>query len=196
MFEKIKNIKETAKLLNKLRNISENSTPEDVLSSLGIDESALDSMMQDFENMKVILEYKKDSNNEDLSYNYPSDSGFDLRANEEINLAPFGRALVSTGIYFNIPKNYEIQIRPKSGLAINKGLTVLNTPGTVDEGYTGEVQVIIFNTNKEQFKINKGMKIAQAVLSKCYPGRNVNLVKVDKIESKDRGENGFGSTGI
>ena len=92
MFEKIKNIKETAKLLNKLRSISENSTPEDVMSTLGIDESALNSMMQDFENMKVILEYKKDSNNEDLSYNYPSDSGFDLRSNEEIYLPPFGRA--------------------------------------------------------------------------------------------------------
>ena len=195
MFEKIKNIKETAKLLNKLRNISENSTPEDVLSSLGIDESALDSMMQDFENMKVILEYKKDSNNEDLSYNYPSDSGFDLRANEEINLAPFGRALVSTGIYFNIPKNYEIQIRPKSGLAINKGLTVLNTPGTVDEGYTGEIKVIVINMDNVSHTIKKGEKVAQAVLCPVLTGFKVNLTKVASFKNKDRNSNGFGSTG-
>lgn len=195
MFEKIKNIKETAKLLNKLRNISENSTPEDVMSSLGIDESALNSMMQDFENMKVVLEYKKDSNNEDLSYNYPSDSGFDLRANEEIYLAPFGRALVPTGIYFNIPKNYEIQVRPKSGLAINKGLTVLNTPGTVDEGYTGEIKVIVINMDNISQTIKKGEKIAQAVLCPVLPGSKVSLTKVASFNNKDRNSNGFGSTG-
>ena len=73
---------------------------------------------------------------------------------------------------------------------------VLNSPGTVDEGYTGEIQVIIFNTNKEPFQITKGMKVAQAVLSKCYPGKVVNLVRVNEINDKDRGDKGFGSTGI
>ena len=97
------------------------------------------------------------------TYAYPSDSGFDLRSTVEINIPPFGRALVPTGIKLSIPEEYEIQIRPKSGLAINQGLTVLNTPGTVDSGYVGEIKVIVFNTNKETVTVSKGMKIAQAV---------------------------------
>ena len=157
--------------------------------------------LKDFENQmiesmsKVDLPYSSESDL-NLNYNYISDSGFDLYSTQEILIEGFGRALVPTGIRFEIPEGFEIQVRSKSGLALKQGLMVLNSPGTVDEGYTGEVQVIIFNTNKDQFKITKGMKIAQAVLSKCYPGRNVNLVKVNKVESKDRGENGFGSTGI
>lgn len=196
MINKLKNIKDTAKLLNKLRNISENSTPEDVLSSLGIDDSSFDNILKDFENMKVVLEYVDKSDNGELSYVYPTDSGIDLRANEEVNLSPFGRCLVSTGIFFNIPKNYEIQIRPKSGLAINKGITVLNTPGTVDEGYTGEIKVILINMDNVSHTINRGEKIAQAVLCPVLPGSRVKLTKVKDFQNKDRNNNGFGSTGI
>ena len=97
-------------------------------------------------------------------YAYPSDSGFDLRSTVEINIPPFGRALIPTGIKLSIPEEYEIQIRPKSGLALNQGLTVLNTPGTVDSGYVGEIKVIVFNTNNATVTVSKGMKIAQAVL--------------------------------
>ena len=129
-------------------------------------------------------------------YAYPSDSGFDLFSTEEVILQPFGRALVPTGIKLSIPDEFEIQVRPKSGLAINQGLTVLNTPGTVDSGYNGEIKVIIFNTNNISVSIPKGTKIAQAVLSPVVNGKYVNLVQVDKVNDGDRGDNGFGSTGL
>lgn len=130
------------------------------------------------------------------SYAYASDSGFDLFSVEKIIIPPFGRALIPTGIKLSIPEGFEIQVRPKSGLAINMGLTVLNTPGTVDQGYTGEIQVIVFNTNNNTIIIEKGMKIAQAVLCPVVHGKYVNFVEVDNIEDKDRGINGFGSTGV
>jgi dUTP pyrophosphatase len=129
-------------------------------------------------------------------YAYPSDSGFDLYSTEELEIGPFGRALVSTGIKLSIPDEFEIQVRPKSGLAINQGLTVLNTPGTVDSGYNGEIKVIIFNTNNHIVTIPKGMKIAQAVLCPVVNGKYVNLIEVDKVTGGDRENNGFGSTGI
>lgn len=129
-------------------------------------------------------------------YAYPSDSGFDLFSTVEIILQPFGRALVPTGIKLSIPEEFEIQVRPKSGLAINQGLTVLNTPGTVDSGYNGEIKVIIFNTNNTSVTIPKGTKIAQAVLSPVVNGKYVNLVQVNKVSDGDRGDNGFGSTGL
>jgi dUTP pyrophosphatase len=129
-------------------------------------------------------------------YVYPSDSGFDLFSTEEIILQSFGRALVPTGIKLSIPEEFEIQVRPKSGLAINQGLTVLNTPGTVDSGYNGEIKVIIFNTNNTTVTIPKGTKIAQAVLSPVVNGKYVDLIQVNKVGDGDRGDNGFGSTGL
>ena len=129
-------------------------------------------------------------------YAYPSDSGFDLHASEEVIIGPFGRALVPTGLKLSFEEGYEIQVRPKSGLAIKQGLTVLNTPGTVDQGYTGEIQVIVFNTNNTTITIPKGMKIGQGVLCPVVQGKYVNFESVDKVEDKDRGNNGFGSTGI
>lgn len=130
------------------------------------------------------------------SYAYPSDSGFDLYSTVEINIPAFGRALVPTGLKLSIPDEYEIQVRPKSGLALNQGLTVLNTPGTVDSGYVGEIKVIVFNTNNTTAVISKGMKIAQAVLCPVVNGKYVSFEQVNKVEDKDRGDNGFGSTGI
>ena len=132
----------------------------------------------------------------DPKYNYESDSGFDLYSVEDIVIPPFGRALVPTGICFDIPEGLEIQVRTKSGLAINQGLMVLNSPGTVDAGYNGEVKVIIFNANSLEFKITKGMKIAQGVLCPVLAGGYVELIKVSEIKEKDRNSNGFGSTGI
>jgi len=130
------------------------------------------------------------------SYNYDSDSGFDLHSVEEVTLPPFGRALVPTGLAFGIPPEYEVQIRPKSGLALKQGLTVLNTPGTIDAGYDGEIKVIVFNTNNHEVTITKGMKVGQAVLAPVVCGYYVNLEMVEQIEKKERGDNGFGSTGI
>jgi dUTP pyrophosphatase len=129
-------------------------------------------------------------------YAYPSDSGFDLYSVEELEMTPLSRALVSTGLKVSFDEGYEIQVRPKSGLAINYGITCLNTPGTVDQGYTGEIKVILFNTSNETFTVKKGMKIAQAVLCPVMNGKFVNLELVESIDNKDRGNNGFGSTGI
>jgi dUTP pyrophosphatase len=122
------------------------------------------------------------------SYAYPSDSGFDLRSTIEINIPPFGRVLIPTGIKLLIPEEYEIQVRPKSGLALNQGLTVLNTPGTVDSGYVGEIKVIVFNTNNETVTVSKGMKIAQAVLCPVVCGKYVSFESTNKVEDKDRGD--------
>jgi dUTP pyrophosphatase len=130
------------------------------------------------------------------SYAYPSDSGFDLHSTIEINIPPFGRALIPTGIKLSIPEEYEIQVRPKSGLALNQGLTVLNTPGTVDSGYVGEIKVIVFNTSNETVTVSKGMKIAQAVLCPVVCGKYVSLELTNKVDDKDRMDNGFGSTGL
>ena len=130
------------------------------------------------------------------SYAYPTDSGFDLHSTSDLEVGPFGRVLVPTGIKLSFQEGYEIQVRPKSGLAIKQGLTVLNTPGTVDQGYTGEIQVIVFNTNNYSVTIPKGMKIAQAVLCPVMNGKFVLLKEVENVKDKDRGDNGFGSTGI
>jgi dUTP pyrophosphatase len=129
-------------------------------------------------------------------YAYPTDSGFDLHSTQDLEIGPFGRILVPTGLKISFSEGYEIQVRPKSGLAIKQGLTVLNTPGTVDQGYTGEIQVIVFNTNNYTVMIPKGMKVAQAVLTPVVQGKYVTFEKVDEIKNKDRGNNGFGSTGI
>jgi dUTP pyrophosphatase len=129
-------------------------------------------------------------------YNYDSDSGFDLHSVEDVVIPAFGRALVPSGLAFDIRDGFEIQVRTKSGLAINQGLMVLNSPGTVDNGYTGEVKGIIFNTNPTEVTIPKGMKFGQAVLCPVVNGAWVDLNQVEKINKKERGTNGFGSTGI
>ena len=129
-------------------------------------------------------------------YAYESDSGFDLHSTQDLEIGPFGRILVPTGIKISFEEGYEIQVRPKSGLAIKQGLTVLNTPGTVDQGYTGEIQVIVFNTNNYSVMIPKGMKVAQAVLCPVINGKYIKFEQVEALNQKDRGDNGFGSTGI
>jgi len=123
----------------------------------------------------------------------PGDVGFDLFANEELVLKPGERKLVGTGIKIALPESYEAQVRPKSGLAINHGITVLNTPGTIDAGYRGEIKVILINLSNEEFKIEKGQKIAQMVFNK------VEIPKLEEVEELDktaRNERGFGSTGL
>ena len=159
----------------------------------------MEQLEKDMENYHETLPLPYVKLNDDAvtpSYNYPSDSGFDLYSTEEVVIDSLGRALVPTGLSFDIKDGYEIQVRSKSGLAINQGLMVLNSPGTVDSGFLGEVKVIIFNTNKESFTIKKGMKVAQAVLCPVVNGKWINLTETNKHNEKDRGNNGFGSTGI
>jgi dUTP pyrophosphatase len=104
--------------------------------------------------------------------------------------------LIPTGLHIDIPDGYEIQVRSKSGLALKQGLMVLNSPGTVDQGYLGEIQVILFNTTNQKVKIEKGQKIAQAVLCPVVSGKWINLVESEFLQEKDRNNNGFGSSGI
>ena len=169
---------------------------EKIYDNYGLDIKELETEMSTY-SQKRELGYKVvHPDTVEPKYNYMTDSGFDLHSTEEVILPPFGRSLIPTGLCFDIPDGYELQIRPKSGLAINQGLTILNTPGTADCGYTGEIKAIVFNTNQTEFTIPKCMKIAQAVLCPVVNGRWVDLVKVELIKEKDRNSAGFGSTGI
>lgn len=184
--------------LNQLRDFVDKSYSEqqDKLSDeLGFDLSEFQDANQFVGDGRITINFVS-TNEKQLGYVYESDSGFDLYSNEEIKIPAFGRVLVPTGVSVDLPQDFEIQVRSKSGLAINQGLMVLNSPGTVDEGYTGEIKVIIFNTNNHEFIVPKGMKVAQAVVSRCITGRWVKLNKVDSIQTKDRGDKGFGSSGI
>ena len=124
---------------------------------------------------------------------HEGDAGFDIYSNEETTILPMERKLIGTGISISVPKGFEAQVRPKSGLAINHGLTLLNTPGTIDAGYRGEVKVILMNLRKKEYKIEKGKKIAQVVFNKI---EEPELIEVDELDESKRGENGFGSTGL
>ncbi|NCN42058.1 dUTP diphosphatase [bacterium] len=122
-------------------------------------------------------------------------SGFDVRAqlSEPLALDPGQRCLVPTGLSFEIPKGFEIQARPRSGLAIKKGISLVNTPGTIDADYRGEVQIILINLGKEAVTISSGERIAQLVL--C-PVVQAQFVQVETLGETSRGEGGFGSTGV
>lgn len=126
-------------------------------------------------------------------YAHENDSGLDLFSIENKDILPNQSALIRTGIIIELPKDTEAQIRPRSGLALKHQITVLNSPGTIDNGYRGEIGVILINHGNESFKVEEGMKIAQMVIK---PILKVNVIKVDEINNTSRGENGFGSTGI
>lgn len=193
----LKKIKEETEKINKFLLEYENDIDYSVIyDEYGVDIKSLENDMINYVNKMDLGFFKINSEGTTPFYNYESDSGFDLYSTEEIVVEGFGRALVPTGLSFDIKDGYEIQVRSKSGLAINQGLMVLNSPGTVDSGYLGEVKVIIFNTNKESFTIKKGMKIAQAVLCPVVNGKWVNLVEKENLPEKDRNNLGFGSTGI
>ena len=127
------------------------------------------------------------------AYAHPSDAGMDVRSVEELTIPAGERALVHTGLVMLLPPMYEAQVRPRSGLALKSGITVLNTPGTIDSGYRGEIGVILMNLSKEAFNVRKGDKIAQLVIA---PVTQPEVVETDTIDDTDRGEGGFGSTGV
>ena len=128
-------------------------------------------------------------------YATPQSAGVDLRADtrEDIVLPPLGRAMVPTGLYLEIPAGYEAQVRPRSGLAAKKGVTVLNSPGTIDADYRGEVRVILVNLSSDPFTIVPGERIAQMVFARH---EQVEGEEVDTLEESERGAGGFGSTGV
>ena len=146
----------------------------------------------------LTIDVKKLDNSSNLplpSYSTPHSAGMDLLAaiEEDIILKPSERILVPTGIAMALPVGFEAQVRPRSGLAIKSGITVLNTPGTVDCDYRGEIKVILVNLSNEPFTITKGMRIAQMVIAQ-YNHANWNIV--ENLDETQRGEGGFGSTGL
>ena len=120
-------------------------------------------------------------------------AGMDVVAAEELTLEPGGRHAVATGFALAVPDGYEVQVRPRSGLALNHGVTCLNTPGTVDSDYRGEVRVILANLGSEPFHVRRGERIAQLVPA---PILRATLVEVDALDHTERGSGGFGSTGV
>lgn len=141
--------------------------------------------------VKVVNKSKHDLPN----YSTIASAGMDLRANidESISLKPLERTIVKTGIFMELPVGYEAQVRPRSGLAFKKGITVLNSPGTIDADYRGELGVILVNLSDEEFIIEDGERIAQMVLAKH---EQVNWFEVESLEETERGTGGFGSTGV
>ena len=137
------------------------------------------------------------SKNELPEYAHPGDSGLDIRANleEAVILNPLERKLIPTGIYMGIPEGYEVQVRPRSGMALKRGLTVLNTPGTIDSSFLGEIGVIIVNLSNEVQHILPGEKIAQLVVMKVEKADLDLVFEMDELGSTERGANGYGSTG-
>lgn len=151
------------------------------------------------------------SNNKLPEYAHEGDAGFDFRANVEeikndeylfdatksnattIIINPGGRALIPTGLYMEIPKGYELQIRPRSGLALKYGITVLNTPGTIDAIYRGNIGVILKNDGTKPFMVEQGDRIAQGVLNKV---EKANFIKADSLNETDRSDSGYGKSGI
>ena len=135
------------------------------------------------------------SNHDLPHYETEASAGMDLRAHleDKIILGPLERIIVKTGLFIELPVGYEAQVRPRSGLAAKKGITVLNAPGTIDADYRGEIGVILVNLSKEAFVINDGERIAQRVIAKH---ERANWKNVEILGETDRGEGGFGSTGV
>jgi dUTP pyrophosphatase len=129
------------------------------------------------------------------SYQTALSAGMDLRANnpEPIELGPLERAIVPTGIFIELPSGYEAQIRPRSGLAAKKGVSLVNSPGTIDADYRGEIGVILVNLSNDPFTVERGERIAQMVIAKHEQAR---WIEVDQLGESERGEKGFGSTGV
>ncbi|MDY4607049.1 dUTP diphosphatase [Clostridium tertium] len=126
------------------------------------------------------------------NYAHKGDAGLDLYSVEEVKINPSETALIKTGIKIELPPQTEAQVRPRSGLALKHGITVLNTPGTIDEGYRGEVGVVLINHGRETFIVEKGMKIAQMVVKPVW---YVEVNEVEELSETERAEGGFGSTG-
>ena len=149
-------------------------------------------MPKQFEHMKVRIINK--SNNELPAYETSASAGLDLRAfiPETITLLPLERKLIKTGLFLEIPEGYEAQVRPRSGLALKNGITVLNSPGTIDADYRGEIGVILVNISQDNFEINSGDRIAQMVFAKV---KQAKWIVAEELSETERGEGGFGSTG-
>ena len=134
------------------------------------------------------------SNNELPKYGTEHSAGMDLRAHlsDEITLKPLERALIPTGLYIELPEGYEAQIRPRSGLAVKHGISIVNSPGTIDADYRGEIKVILINLSNDEFVVKNGERICQMVIQKY---EKAELIEVETLNDTERGEGGFGHTG-
>jgi|TARA_R110000744_G_scaffold343634_1_gene448841 dUTP pyrophosphatase len=197
MTETLKTLEEFSKSLN---GEDGGNDDEKILKDFGVDLESLtqlsDEMFGNMDNTIDIL-YMNKSKLDDPKYIHKEDSGFDIRANidEDITFSSLERILVPTGLHFQIHEDYELQIRPRSGLAAKHGITVLNTPGTVDSNYRGEIKIILINLSKDKYTIKRGDRIAQGVVSYVLKQKWGNLKKVKKLDVSSRNEGGFGSTG-
>lgn len=147
------------------------------------------------EEKEITVKVVNKSGNQLPAYSTPDSAGMDLRASlsEPVELAPMQRALIPTGIYIALPKGYECQIRPRSGLALKHGVTVLNSPGTIDADYRGEICVILVNLSDKPFVVNNGERICQMVVTRYD---RVEWEQVDSLDETERGAGGFGHTGV
>ena len=129
------------------------------------------------------------------AYATPLSAGMDVRANldEPVVVQPLERVLIPTGLYIQLPQGYECQLRPRSGLALKHGITLVNTPGTIDADYRGEIRVILINLSKEAFTVNDGERICQMVVTNYT---NVSWTPVESLDESERGAGGFGHTGV
>ena len=138
------------------------------------------------------LKIKNLSDNPMPCYKNPGDSGMDICSNEDVRVLAFNWKLISTGIYLEIPEGYEVQVRSRSGLAFKFGLMVLNSPGTIDSGYRGEIKVILKNHDHHSYDVQKGDRIAQLVMA---PITKAEIEEITELSTTERNDGGFGSTG-
>lgn len=144
---------------------------------------------------EIEVKIVNNSNNPLPEYSTKDSAGMDVRAmlDEPVTLRPLERALIPTGLHIQLPEGYECQIRPRSGLALKKGITVLNTPGTIDADYRGEIKIILINLSSEPFTIENGERICQMVIKEYV---KATLTQVDDLDDTERGAGGFGHTGV
>ncbi len=180
------NINEMENLLKQFESLVNGTISESINESFNIND--------DF---KFVTKFINKSNNPDPEYAKDGDSGFDLRAfiDEPITLKPLERKLIPTGLSVELSPNTELQVRPRSGMALKHGISVLNTPGTVDESYRGDIGIIAINLSNEEYTIQPGERIAQAVIMNVIGQRISHLEKVETLTETVRGTTGFGSSG-
>jgi dUTP pyrophosphatase len=165
-------------------------------NSHGITQGDMIADTSNLDSFKFDINYVNKSNNPNPEYATSGSAGFDLRSNVNLTIQPGDFDKVPTGLFFELPENFEMQVRPRSGLAAKHGVTVLNSPGTIDSDYRGEIIVILINHSKEPFKIEIGDRIAQGVITQT----STNYIKLNSVseisENTERNSGGFGSTGI
>jgi len=188
----IENFQNMSKDINGSEDLELNQYVEELKKVYDLDEKSTETY-----EYKVTTKFINNSNNEDPTYAKEGDSGFDLRAfiDEPVTLKPLDRKLIPTGLKFELSPNTELQVRPRSGMALKHGISVLNTPGTVDEGYRGDVGIIAVNLSNEEYTIQPGERIAQAVIMNVVGHRLSNLEKVENLTETERGDTGYGSSG-